>query len=373
MTGMLRVLLMLLCLPGVAQAHLLNMTRVNVTVSDEGQAVVTMDVDLTKAMEGGEAYYALTRTTEPQQSTRFAQLLAGLEQASQISLGDKQLSWQFSAVSWPDAPAEDFTSGLAWPMTRFVFTLDLPDNFTRSALVAVFTDAFKFEEPIALNISYNSEQVTLSRWLVRNQASPAFYFDAQPPAEGLTSADVKLWANYLKQGMLHIVPFGWDHALFVLGLFLGVASLRQLALLITGFTLAHTVTLGLATYGAIVVSGHIIEPVIALSIAWIAIENLLFKPHPVWRFMLVFGFGLVHGLGFAQALKELGIPSSGYVGALVSFNLGVEFAQLGIVILAFVIMKLIKRFSRLTAMVTRGGSVCIALLASFWFAQRVLG
>ena len=62
MTGMLRVLLMLLCLPGVAQAHLLNMTRVNVTVSDEGQAVVTMDVDLTKAMEGGEAYYALTRS-----------------------------------------------------------------------------------------------------------------------------------------------------------------------------------------------------------------------------------------------------------------------------------------------------------------------
>ena len=153
MIGMLRVLLMLLCLPGVAQAHLLNMTRINVSVSDEGQAVVTMDVDLTKAMEGGKAYYALTQASEPQQSPRFTQLIVGLEQASRFTLGDKQLSWQLSAVSWPDAPAEDFTSGLAWPMTRFVFTLDLPDDFTQSALVAVFTDAFKFEEPIALNIS----------------------------------------------------------------------------------------------------------------------------------------------------------------------------------------------------------------------------
>lgn len=372
MTRDVMVFLVLLWLPVTAEAHLLNMTRVDVVINEAGQAVVTLDIDLTKAMEGGEAYYALTRLAEPQKSDVFRQLLSKLEQASRFTLGNDKLNWQFRSVAWPEAPAEDFTSGLAWPMTRFVFSLNLPDGFTDSALVTVFTDDFKFEEPIAVNMDYASEQLTLSRWLVRNQASPAFYFTAQPQASGLESADVKLWLSYLQQGMLHIVPFGWDHALFVLGLFLGVASLRQLALLITAFTLAHTVTLALATYGAIVVSGHIVEPIIALSIAWIAIENLLFKPRLLWRFTLVFGFGLVHGLGFAQALKALGIPSSGYVGALISFNAGVEIAQLGIVVLAVIIMQSVTRFTRFTAMVTRAGSVCIAVLASFWFAQRIL-
>lgn len=366
------VLWALLSLPMVAQAHLLNMTRVQVAIDEQGQALIELDIDLTKALDGGNAYYALARQSQAQQSPAFAQLLEQLTEASQFTMGSEPLNWQLKKVTWPDAPAEDFTSGLAWPMTRFAFSLQLPAGFTDESLRVVFTDAFKFEEPIAVNIRYADERITLSRWLVRNQVSPAFSFIPQPQPGLINTADMQLWFSYFKQGMLHIVPYGWDHALFVLGLFLGVTSMRQLALLITGFTLAHTVTLGLATYGAIVVSGHIIEPIIALSIAWIAVENLLYKPRLGWRFILVFMFGLVHGLGFAQALKAFGIPTSGFAGALVSFNIGVEIAQLSIVVLAFIVMKSLSRYTRFSALLAKAGSVCIALLASFWFVQRVL-
>lgn len=363
---------MWLGLTALAQAHLLNMTRVNVDIDASGAGEVILEADLTKALGGGEAYYALSQTASVQQSDVFRELLATLMSASQLSVGPQPVHWQFTNVEWPVAPKDDFVSGLAWPMTRFYFTFQLPPGFSKASLNAVFTDIFKFEEPVALTISFNQEQVSLSRWLVRNQASPAFYFAKQPQETAISTGDVQQWLSYLKQGMLHIVPFGWDHALFVLGLLFGVTTFRQLALLITAFTLAHTVTLGLATFGAIVVSSRIIEPLIALSIVWLAVENVLFKPRPGWRFLLVFGFGLVHGLGFAQALKALGIPSSGYTGALVSFNIGVELAQLGIVVVASILLYAGKRINGFPRLMNRGGSAIIALIAGLWFAERVL-
>ncbi|MDC8830790.1 HupE/UreJ family protein [Alteromonas gilva] len=365
--------LMALCLLAVpVQAHLLNMTRVAVTIDEQGIVSASVDVDLTKEAGGGEAYYAFSQIPATLTDARFASLVNRLEAASVFMLGERRVPVQVTQVALPDAPKADFTSGLAWPMTRFTLHGQLPDNFTAQALHVMFADSFKFEEPVAVTITYTATQTSLSRWLVRNQFSPSFTFNRSAPTPSVNGESVAMWLSYMKQGILHIVPKGWDHALFVLGLLLGVTSLRQLILLITGFTLAHTLTLALATYGAVVVSAHVIEPLIALSIVWIGAENVWVKPKLPWRFIVVVGFGLLHGLGFAEALRALGIPSSDYIGALVSFNVGVELAQLGLIGVVWVVVRRWRYQPYWFSRMVKPGSLFIAGLALYWFIQRTL-
>src|SRR5262249_32936912 len=129
--------------------------------------------------------------------------------------------------------------------------------------------------------------------------------------------------QYLALGFTHIVPKGLDHMLFVLGIFLLGRRLRQILGQVSAFTIAHSITLALSVYGVVSVSPRVVEPLIAVSIAYVAIENIFMSELKPWRVALVFGFGLLHGMGFAGALKELGLPRSEFVTALVTFNLGV--------------------------------------------------
>ena len=148
---------------------------------------------------------------------------------------------------------------------------------------------------------------------------------------------------YVKIGVGHILPGGLDHILFVLALFLGSASGRALIIQISAFTLAHTATLGLAAAGVITPSPAIVEPVIAFTIAFVAVENLVFRDMHWWRPLVVFAFGLVHGLGFAGFFGELGLPSGQFLSGLIGFNVGVEIGQLGVVAAAFVLALLWRR------------------------------
>lgn len=137
--------------------------------------------------------------------------------------------------------------------------------------------------------------------------------------------------QYLALGYTHILPKGLDHILFVLGIFLLSPRLKTMLLQVTAFTVAHSITLGLSIYGWVSLPSGVVEPLIALSIAYVAIENLVTRELKPWRLALVFLFGLLHGLGFAGVLRELGLPRGEFLTGLLAFNLGVEGGQLTVI------------------------------------------
>ena len=177
---------------------------------------------------------------------------------------------------------------------------------------------------------------------------------------------------YLKLGFTHILPLGFDHILFVLGLFLFSNNRKQLLSQITAFTIAHSLTLGLAMYGVVSVPAYIIEPVIALSIIFVAVENIFTKDLKPWRIAVVFLFGLVHGMGFAGALKELGLPKSQFLNALITFNIGVELGQISVIMIAFLLCGLwFRRKVWYRSRVVIPASLVITLIAAYWTVERI--
>jgi len=179
-------------------------------------------------------------------------------------------------------------------------------------------------------------------------------------------------ALYLVLGYKHILPLGFDHILFVLSLFLLSPKLKPVLWQATAFTVAHTVTLGLATYNVVNISSAIIEPLIALSIVYVALENIFSPRLKTSRIGVVFIFGLVHGLGFAGALGQLGLPSNAYLLSLIMFNVGVELGQLTVILLAWFLLARWfgnKPYYRKAMVIPL--SAMIALVAAFWTVQRI--
>lgn len=178
--------------------------------------------------------------------------------------------------------------------------------------------------------------------------------------------------QYLKLGFAHIVPEGLDHILFVLGIFLLTPRLKPILVQVTAFTVAHSVTLGLTMYGVLSLPSHIVEPLISLSIAYVAIENIVTSRLTPWRPVLVFGFGLVHGMGFAGALAELHLPHEEIIPALISFNVGIELAQLAVIAAAYFAVSfwIGDRWWYRARIVM---PVCLAIAAAglFWTVQRI--
>jgi len=177
--------------------------------------------------------------------------------------------------------------------------------------------------------------------------------------------------DYLKLGFTHIVPKGLDHILFVLGLFLLSIRLRHLLWQITAFTVAHSVTLALSISGVMSLPSKVVEPLIALSILYVAVENLFTSELKPWRPALVFGFGLLHGLGFAGVLQELGMPRGEFAEALIGFNLGVEAGQLAVVLAAFLIVGWARNRDWYRRRVVWPASIAIGLTALYWTVERI--
>ena len=181
------------------------------------------------------------------------------------------------------------------------------------------------------------------------------------------------FVNYVPVGFVHIVPQGLDHILFVLGLFFLSARLGPLLWQISAFTVAHSIALALAALGYVSVPAAIVEPIIAASIVFVAVENLFTSGLSKWRPFVVFGFGLLHGLGFASVLGKIGLPAGEFVPALIGFNLGVEGGQLFVVICAFLAVGLwFGRKSWYKPVIANGASVLIAIVGSYWVVERTL-
>lgn len=178
--------------------------------------------------------------------------------------------------------------------------------------------------------------------------------------------------NYVGLGFEHILPKGLDHILFVLGLFLLNPQLRPLIWQVSTFTVAHSVTLALGIYGILELPSSIVEPLIAASIVFIAVENLMTNKLHRWRPAVVFTFGLVHGLGFAGVLTEIGLPRQQFVSALLGFNLGVELGQIAVLACAFLTVGLwFRHRAWYRIAITNPASVAIAVIGAYWFIERV--
>ena len=162
--------------------------------------------------------------------------------------------------------------------------------------------------------------------------------------------------------------------LFVLGLFLLSRRTREVLLQVTAFTIAHSVTLGLSLYGVVSAPASIVEPMIALSVAYVGVENLMTSRLHPWRVAVVFGFGLLHGMGFAEALAGLHLSRSSFVMTLVSFNLGVQAGQLTVIAAAALVLALVSWLRASASVPTiRFASAAIGLVGTIWTIQRISG
>ena len=179
------------------------------------------------------------------------------------------------------------------------------------------------------------------------------------------------FVGFLRYGFTHVLPEGLDHILFVLGLFLLSRSWKPVLTQVTAFTLAHSLTLGLAAAGMIKISASIVEPIIALSIVAIALENIFHPEYTRWRLVIVLIFGSIHGLGFASGLAEKPIPQDSFLLALTGFNVGVEGAQLAVIALAYAATFWIKDEQEYRRWIVIPASALIALAGLFWAIQRL--
>ncbi len=176
--------------------------------------------------------------------------------------------------------------------------------------------------------------------------------------------------DYVALGYTHILPKGLDHILFVLGLFLLRLRVRPIFAQVTTFTVAHSITLALTMLGFVSLPSRIVEPLIALSIAYVAIENLMTDRLRPWRIVLVFGFGLLHGMGFASVLSDLGLPRDEFITALLSFNLGVEAGQLSVIAAAALCVMWCGQRPWYHRRVVVPISLAIAAIGGYWTVAR---
>lgn len=197
----------------------------------------------------------------------------------------------------------------------------------------------------------------------------------QPGSVSAAGGSGDTWStlhSFFVQGFVHVLPEGLDHILFVLGLFLLSRAWRPLLLQVTAFTVAHTITLALATLGYVKVPASIVEPVIALSIAAVAIENIFHPRYTHWRLLVVIVFGLIHGLGFASVLSDLHLPQTSLAVGLIGFNVGVEGGQLAVIALAFAATGWLRDPANYRRWVVIPGSALIAVMGLWWTVERTL-
>ena len=187
------------------------------------------------------------------------------------------------------------------------------------------------------------------------------------------AGDAATFARYLLLGAQHILA-GADHLLFLLTVVVAAAGWRYWLAVVTAFTVAHSITLALAAWGLVQAPAQVVEPLIAASVVLLALDNLLRRaPHLRQRLVLVFGCGLLHGLGIASVLSDAPIANHHMLASLAGFNLGVELGQMAFVAVVLALMQLARRLSPQVGALwlVRGGSAAAAVMRCFWFVQRV--
>ncbi|MGA1372134.1 MAG: HupE/UreJ family protein [Pseudomonadales bacterium] len=286
----------------------------------------------------------------------------------------KRVDLRPSRLRMPTEGLDTFLSGRAWPRTILGLQGSLGRPADEGYLRVSFEPTFIFEEPIAVTLRDATSGRTVTRWLIALQRSPvlALGTTASPaPVDDYQEAPATIAARFLVEGFRHIVPAGIDHLLFVVGLYFGVRSRARLLALVSLYTVAHSITLALAAFSLVEVDSEIVEPAIALSIAWVGVENLRAEARFHWRMLIVFTLGLIHVLGFAGSLRESGLPADSALWALVSFNAGVELGQLTCLATLAAALLWWQRQAWYEARIARPASVIIAVIGVLWTVERI--
>ncbi|MEZ5332047.1 MAG: HupE/UreJ family protein [Thermoanaerobaculia bacterium] len=350
----------LACLPGAPSgAHELGKIQVDATFAEDGTYRIDLTADpqhLGASDLGGpaaETRYGAIGDLTPAVEARFGRFLSTMADGAIVAFDGRPVEPRALAVGTALTP-------------RTAPHLRLEGSIPAGARTFTWReDADVGSYPIT--VRHEGQDLPVMRWLDSGDPSEPFALrpSVVPPPRTATVA------RYLKLGFTHILPKGLDHILFVLGLFLLSRRLRPLLSQVTAFTVAHTATLALSIYGVLSIPASVVEPLIALSIVFVAVENVLTSEVRASRVLLVFAFGLLHGMGFAGVLSSLGLPRAELVPALVSFNVGVEMGQLAVIGLAFLAVGTLRRRSWYRRAVVVPASCLIAAAGLYWSIERV--
>jgi len=360
--------LCLLSAAGIARAHEVTPTIADLWVED-GTLVLDMRLNI-EAFVAGIDLDGMTDTNASEQSDRYDALRA-------LPADDLRPLVQQFATAW--LALIGVQAGAPVPLT--FQSIDIPDvgdaDLPRASHLVATGQVPQMARTLVLHWPQGAGDLVLRQQRVEDPFTG--YIEAgrdSPPIDlsgGAGQTGAQAFASYVPVGFDHILPKGMDHILFVLGLFFLSPRLRPLIWQISAFTLAHTVTLALGAMGWVQVSPGIVEPLIAASIVFVAVENIVTDGLHRWRPLVIFGFGLVHGLGFASVLGEFGLPAGQFVPALVGFNVGVELGQLTVIAIAFLTVGLwFRNKPWYRGRISIPASMVIALIGAYWFVQRVI-
>jgi hydrogenase/urease accessory protein HupE len=232
-------------------------------------------------------------------------------------------------------------------------------------VLALDTQMFPYDPPHQTFVNFYEGDVLRHQTILDQVKTHTDYF------AGTRRGDFAVARRFIRIGIEHIL-IGPDHLLFLFGLMLLGGSLRQLALVVSAFTLAHVITLTIAALNYLSPPARIIEPAIALSIVYVGADNLMVRDGRDMRIWIAFAFGFIHGFAFAPVLRDLDLPRRALAWSLVSFNLGVEVGQLIIVVtVASALAALRSRYEAAGRQVVFAGSIVVIAAGAFWFIQRV--
>lgn len=313
----------------------------------------SIDVLLTTRPEGLLLKLQALAASTSEDISAYRQVLVG---NMAIGTPDRRMALSWIGVERPQA-VEDQRSGKIVVRMRGA----VPEGVET---IAVQTHLIFGSYPLILRRPHHPDVLV---WMQADEVSPPISL-LQPAVE----STISIVSSAILLGFSHIVPKGLDHVLFILGLFLLTPRVRALLLQVSVFTMAHTVTLAATTLGVLSPPASMIEPMIALSIVFVAVENVLRTNVSRWRLGLVFVFGLLHGMGFGGILTTMNLPRESLVTTLVSFNVGVELAQIAILVGAAAIVRLSAvEPSAYRRFVVRPASLAIAAVGLVWAIERI--
>ncbi|MEO0576514.1 MAG: HupE/UreJ family protein [Pseudomonadota bacterium] len=356
------------------------MSRIDIMLIDEQQVLITAQLDLTRAFGSADAFFEAAQVSSPMRDAMIITKLATAAQAIELFAGGVRIDLRATDIEFPVVALADFRSPLEWPRATITFAGILPSQSTPTdaGIQVRFTDGFVFEEPLATTIRSLPDGVSKSRWLVTFQRSPVVAAPNWFAVTGLTAGMTRpvdaapVFVDYFNIGFWHIVPAGIDHLLFVLTLVLAVRLIKSLLIVLSLYTLAHSLSFAIAALGLLPPAMLQVEPLILLSIVVTALLNCRTRSTATHASLLAFGLGLLHGLGFANALAGSGLPTEQRLLSLLGFNMGVEAAQLLWVALLLPIWWSY-RYPWFVSRVRRPISMVIALIAIAWLVMHIQG
>ncbi|MCY9695217.1 HupE/UreJ family protein [Paenibacillus alginolyticus] len=369
-----------------AHAYSASYTTLDLTKSQTG---LTFAIDELSVIElaGGDSND--NKMLEPEEFERIKEKFAGIvKQNLTIKIGGEvQSEMQLQSIALDrQGDATKVILKAAYPPVTAGKPVSLKDTFYQNDSKANYVDLLTIHygtesSTSALSAQNRSWTMMLTDNEISGLSQDLQSMKAQPSpnheksAVGSHAADaVKKndapsdWFSFFKLGMNHILG-GYDHLLFLFSLLIARQTFKQYATMITAFTIAHSLTLTLTVFNIIHVSPAIVEPLIALSICYVALENIARQTVSL-RWVLTFLFGLIHGMGFADILKEMEIPKAELATDLISFNLGIETVQLTIVGVLIPLLYMLHRFKYARRIVISGSSLAL-LLGAIWLIERV--